>query len=231
MNDQTPNDYYQTLGIRSDADLDAIKRAYRKRAMECHPDRGGSHEAMLLINEAFQILSNPETRSRYDAVRTGQASQQADADRNRARESAGNYPRDWTSFQTWLDAIYNDFARANYNPHEPVGKSVSGQTFKFIGGFTGLMVGIGVVVLIVYCICCSSGSNPDSDTSNTDSHWNGLFVWLAAKFAFIGIKEVMIVGMCVALAFHKAIRREAALLGQFAGEHAGRERQTRQNIC
>jgi ribosomal protein S27E len=218
MNDQTSTDYYQALGIGSDADLDAIKRAYRKRAMECHPDRGGSHEAMLLINEAFQILSNSAARSRYDAVRSGQASQQADADRNRAREDAGNYPRDWASFQTWLDAIYNDFARANYNPHEPVGNSLSGQAFKFMGGFAGLAVGIGVVALIVFWICSSSGTNPDSDAAES-LHENRLFVVLGGKLALLGVKEVMIVGMCIALAFHKAIRNAIRPQGSPQEQH------------
>src|SRR4051812_42161616 len=62
-NTVTP-DYYQLLGLAQTADLAAIKTAYRKRALECHPDRGGSHQQMLLVNEAFEILANPETRRR-----------------------------------------------------------------------------------------------------------------------------------------------------------------------
>ena len=62
-------DYYRILQINPDANIETIKKAYRRRALECHPDRGGSHEQMVLVNEAWGILSNPITRANYDAAR------------------------------------------------------------------------------------------------------------------------------------------------------------------
>jgi len=62
-------DYYATLGISRNASPDEIKRAYRKLALEHHPDRGGGPEAekkFKEINEAYQILSDPQKRSTYD---------------------------------------------------------------------------------------------------------------------------------------------------------------------
>jgi molecular chaperone DnaJ len=70
-------EYYQTLGIERDASEDAIKKAYRKKAMENHPDRhGGDREKeaeFKKINEAYATLSDAGKRQRYD--HTGSAEQ------------------------------------------------------------------------------------------------------------------------------------------------------------
>lgn len=63
-------DYYETLGVTRDADPDQIKKAYRKLAMEFHPDRNqGSKEAEARfkeVAEAYEVLRDPERRARYD---------------------------------------------------------------------------------------------------------------------------------------------------------------------
>lgn len=65
---------YDILGIRPDASVDAIKRAYRKRAAKSHPDRGGSTSAMSDINRAYAILSSPTKRINYDQTGDDEAS-------------------------------------------------------------------------------------------------------------------------------------------------------------
>ena len=63
-------DYYELLGVDRGADGAAIKSAYRKLAMECHPDRAGGckeHEARFkAISEAYDCLKDPQKRAAYD---------------------------------------------------------------------------------------------------------------------------------------------------------------------
>lgn len=59
-------DHYQTLGVARNASDEDIKRAFRKLAMKHHPDRGGDAEQFKQIEEAYRILSNPQSRAQYD---------------------------------------------------------------------------------------------------------------------------------------------------------------------
>ncbi|EJD00714.1 TPR-like protein [Fomitiporia mediterranea MF3/22] len=59
-------DYYKVLGVPRDADERTIKKAYRKAAKTAHPDKGGSEDKMAAVNEAYEVLSNPELRTRFD---------------------------------------------------------------------------------------------------------------------------------------------------------------------
>src|SRR5262245_54078934 len=111
-------DYYAILGVSSTASFDEIRAAYGRRCRDCHPDRGGTHEQMVLINEAWVVLSNPETRRRYDEVRSGsgnQAEREAVVrDRRSAQQQAQDYPRRWADFEVWLNKIAADFTKAKY---------------------------------------------------------------------------------------------------------------------
>lgn len=59
-------DYYKVLGAPRDASPTEIKKAFRKQAKSAHPDKGGSEEKMAQLNEAYEVLSNPELRARFD---------------------------------------------------------------------------------------------------------------------------------------------------------------------
>lgn len=63
---------YEALGLTKTADKADIKRAYRTKAKEAHPDApGGSAEAFAAVNDAYRVLSDDEARTRYDE--TGEA--------------------------------------------------------------------------------------------------------------------------------------------------------------
>jgi molecular chaperone DnaJ len=63
-------DYYDVLGVTRDAEEADIKKAYRKLAMEYHPDRNngdkGAEERFKEITEAYEVLRDPEKRAAYD---------------------------------------------------------------------------------------------------------------------------------------------------------------------
>ncbi len=65
-------DYYKILGVDRKASEDEIKRAYRKLALKYHPDRNPNNkpaeEKFKEINEAYQVLSDPQKRARYDQL-------------------------------------------------------------------------------------------------------------------------------------------------------------------
>jgi curved DNA-binding protein len=66
-------DYYQILGVAPDADEKTIRQAFRKLARQYHPDVNpgdkAAEEQFKAINEANQVLSDPEQRKKYDALR------------------------------------------------------------------------------------------------------------------------------------------------------------------
>jgi curved DNA-binding protein len=65
-------DYYKILGLERSASADEVKGAFRKLAMQYHPDRNPgdkqAEERFKEINEAYQVLSDPQKRTRYDQL-------------------------------------------------------------------------------------------------------------------------------------------------------------------
>ena len=59
-------DLYGVLDLRPDAPAEEIKRAYRRKAREHHPDAGGDAERFKEVTHAYEVLSDPERRARYD---------------------------------------------------------------------------------------------------------------------------------------------------------------------
>ena len=124
------NTYYDILGLKATATQDEIKRAYRKKAMESHPDVNpspGASDAFVQVNEAYAILSDSTKRKVYNqklkdqaARSAGQAYAQATPSAQAARDQA---------YQTWVQQArtqakadasknYQDFKNSRFEKTE-----------------------------------------------------------------------------------------------------------------
>src|SRR5579875_2804168 len=95
-------DYYKVLGVSRDADEKAIKSAYHKLARKYHPDVNKAdpqaEEKFKEINEAYEVLKDPEKRQKYD--RWGKDWERyRDAETSGATTGAG---ANWTDFSDWF---------------------------------------------------------------------------------------------------------------------------------
>jgi len=129
--------YYEILEVGETADLEEIKKAYRSKALEYHPDRvpprlkKESEQMFKEISEAYEVLSDPEKRKQYDEglknLETGQASSQADFSENPVLEV------DKTRFEfknlIWGTTVSDSFSVSN------VGGGVLSGTVKSVYGW------------------------------------------------------------------------------------------------
>ncbi len=88
-------DYYKILGVSKDASQKEIKKAYRRLAAEFHPDKNpgdsGAETLFKEINEAHEVLSNPDKRMKYDELGSNwQAYQQGGGDWQNYRDQGGS---------------------------------------------------------------------------------------------------------------------------------------------
>jgi molecular chaperone DnaJ len=155
----TKPDYYDVLGVARDASAASIKKAYRKLALELHPDRNpGNKEAeerFKLAAEAYEVLSDPEKRSVYD--RFGHSGL------NRTAGAAG-----FSGFDDLFGSIFDQFfggrQRGNGRRPQKGADYRHDLTISFQDAAFGAEWEIEVEHLVVCQTCegsgCASGSKP-----------------------------------------------------------------------
>lgn len=122
------HDYYKVLGVSRNASQDEIKRAFRKLAAKYHPDRNAGDSRMedkfKQINEAYEVLRDPEKRKKYDMLganwKQGQNFNPEDVfsrfgmgGRPQGGNTAGGRPNDFSSFfEAFFDGMAGGFSGA-----------------------------------------------------------------------------------------------------------------------
>lgn len=125
-------DYYQILGINTNATQQQIKNAYRRLALQYHPDRNrdnpGAAETMKKINEAYAVLSDPAKRRQYDFLRQQYGPSASD----RFRQS---YSEQDIFRGSDINQVFEEMARAfGFSSFDQVFRQMYGsgyQTFEF----------------------------------------------------------------------------------------------------
>ncbi|MBX4201477.1 molecular chaperone DnaJ [Candidatus Saccharibacteria bacterium] len=91
----TKRDYYEVLGVGKDASADEIKKAYRREAVQHHPDRGGDELKFKEVSEAYEVLKDDSKRKRYDQFGHAGIGSSAASDGNPFGGFGGN-PQDFS---------------------------------------------------------------------------------------------------------------------------------------
>lgn len=102
-------DYYATLGVKKDSSPEEIKAAYRRLAKQHHPDlhpekdKAAASAKFKEINEAYEVLSHPEKKSKYDQLGPDWENAAPPPPRSSRREAPGGFGGDAESFEGFSD--------------------------------------------------------------------------------------------------------------------------------
>ena len=167
----TVTDYYELLGVSRDADGATIKSAYRKLAMECHPDRHGGcsdQEAKFKsLSEAYDVLKDPQKRAAYD--RFGHAAFQ-----NGGGGPFGGGGQGFDGFSDIFSSIFGEFM----DPRGQQASAARGSDLRYDleltleEAFAGIEKTIAIQALAACEACNASGSRGQS-APRTCSTCNG----------------------------------------------------------
>lgn len=132
-------DYYKVLGIQKEATSEDIKKAYRKLARKYHPDlnpnNSEAHKKFQEINEANEVLSDPEKRKKYDKYgKDWKHSDSFEQAQNARQSRQHHYESNYDNFEgsrSFNEYDFSDFFNSMFG--EGFSQSKSSRDFKFKG--------------------------------------------------------------------------------------------------
>lgn len=131
-------DYYKILDVTNTATADEIKKAYRKMAIKYHPDKNPNNKSaedkFKEINEANEVLSDPEKRKKYDELGRDW-NQRENTGEHQQRNQSGSRARQYSSGEQFDDSHFSDFfenifGRQSESSRQGQPVSYSGQNFN-----------------------------------------------------------------------------------------------------
>jgi molecular chaperone DnaJ len=151
--------YYETLSVERTASDSDIKAAFRKQAMQCHPDRNpGDHEAehrFKEVNEAYEVLKDPDKRAAYD--RFGHA-----AFEHNGGGGAYGFGADFaTTFSDIFDDLFGMSGRRGRGPGRERGADLRyNMEISLVEAFTGKAAQIRIPTSVTCEACSGTGARP-----------------------------------------------------------------------
>ncbi len=136
-------DYYQVLGVSRDASVEEIRRAYRKKARELHPDYAGvqSEEAFKELSAAYETLSDPQKRQNYDLG---------------GGRSPGGMPFGGFGFADIFEAMFNGPASSPFATTRPRGRPGRDQKVHVEIDLEDVVFGTRKQVLLDTSVTCDT---------------------------------------------------------------------------
>jgi molecular chaperone DnaJ len=181
----SPVDYYELLGVPKEASPDDIKKAFRRKARETHPDvNDGQHaeETFKQINEAYEVLSDPEKRARYDRFGTADP-----------RAAGGGYGADMGGDFFDMNDLFSVFfsgggARGGGRP-DPSGRDLRVQVAVTLeDAASGAAKDVTVTHPMTCATCSGSGAAVDG-SAQTCSACSGTGQRRTQRRTFLGVME------------------------------------------
>ncbi len=166
-------DLYEILGVARNASEDEIKRAYRKRARTAHPDVGGNEDEFKAVTHAYDILSDPQKRARFD--RFGDDGTTA----TRGQGAGDPFGAGFGGLGDVIDAFFGQAftgggGGGRGGPRETVGRDVLRPTTLTLDEVaTGVRRTVDVEVAVACEDCNGMGSAGGNTTTCRDCHGRG----------------------------------------------------------
>jgi len=164
-------DYYETLGIQKGASADEIKKAYRKKAMQHHPDKnqGNAHSETEFkkINEAYDILKDPQKKAAYDQFGHAAFSQGtgASAGAGGGFGGFGGGNADFSGFGDIFGDIFGDFMGGGRSPRRSQSRGADLRydvEISLEDAFSGTKKDINIFTYTTCDACHGSGAEKGS---------------------------------------------------------------------
>jgi curved DNA-binding protein CbpA len=174
-------DYYKRLGLTPDATREEIKKAYRKLALEYHPDRNkrsDAHEKFIEINEAYLILYDEEARAKYDTeykIHFYREKTKSQSEYEYSEQKSNEQERSYGRESHFDDADLKDWSKKARQQGSEYARMAFDDFSKMVIGFvkeTGFQLGntilvfLGLVLTMAGCGNIIIGLSSSGETGN-----------------------------------------------------------------